>query len=104
MTIFTVHIKIGESHVNLSVISEYLNHDTAFVYCIQQKVTQFIKDQFPSLKKIFYVSNGAAMHFQNKYNLANLSFHKKDFNIEAEWLFTDSGDGKSTCDGKIFLL
>lgn len=104
VTIFTVHIKVGENHINLSIISEYLTHDTAFVYCSQQTITQLVKNQFPSVTKLFYVSDGAAMHFKNKYNLTNLSFHKLDFDLEAEWVFSATGHGKTACDGKIIYL
>ena len=101
VAIFTIHIKIGDSHINLAAISDYLNHDTAFVYCCQQKITDFIKNKFPSVKKIVYVSDGASMHFKNKYNMMNLSFHKTDFLLEAEWLCTATSHGKSASDGKI---
>ena len=99
--IFTIHIKIGDSHVNLSIVSDYLSHDTAFVYCSQQVITNFVRSKFPLVKKIIYVSDGAAMHFKNKYNMVNLSFHKSDFGLEAEWLCTATAHGKSACDGKI---
>ena len=101
VTIFTVHIKISESHANLSIISEYLDHDTAFVYCCQQMITEFIKNQYPLINKLFYVSDGAAMHFKNKYYMTNLSFHKIDFGLQPEWIFTATGHGKNACDGKI---
>ena len=101
VTIFTVHIKIGESHTNLSIINEYLDHETTFLYCCQQLITEFIKNQYPSINKLFYASDGAAMHFKNKYNMTNLYFHKIDFGLQAEWIFTATGHGKSACDGKI---
>jgi hypothetical protein len=100
VTIFTIHIKIGQSHINLAAISDYLNHDTAFVYYCQRKITDFIKKKFPQVKKIIYVSDGASMHFKNKYNLLNLSFHQTDFNLQAEWVFSATSHGKSASDGK----
>ncbi|CAF4054315.1 unnamed protein product, partial [Rotaria sp. Silwood1] len=97
-SLFTIHIKIGESHINLAIISNYLNHDTAFVYYCQQQIIGFIKARYPLVKRIVYVSDGATMHFKNKFNMVNLSFHKNDFDLEAEWLFTATSHGKSACD------
>jgi hypothetical protein len=99
VAIFTIHVKVGDLHLNIAGISDYLDHDTVFVHCCQRKITTMIKDKFPLVQKIIYVSDGAAMHFKNKYNMYNLSCHKEEFGIEAEWLFTTTGHGKSACDG-----
>ena len=64
-------------------------------------ITEFIKNQYLSIKELFYIWNGADMHFKNKYNVTNLSFHKIDFDLLAEWIFTATDHGKSACDGKI---
>ncbi len=53
------------------------------------------------MKKFIYISDGAAMHFKNKYKLINLKFHKIDFSLEAEQLLTATSQSKSACDGKI---
>ncbi|CAF4215535.1 unnamed protein product [Adineta steineri] len=99
IAIFTIHVKIGEFHMNIAGISDYLDHDTSFVHCCQKKIIAIIKDKFPLVKKIVYVSDGAAMHFKNKYNMYNLSCHKEEFGLEAEWVFTPTGHGRSVVDG-----
>ena len=76
-------MKVADSHINLSVISSCLNHDTTFVYCCQQEIIAFVKSKLPLLKMIIYVSDDAAYHFKNKDNMMKLLFHKTDFNIEA---------------------
>ncbi|CAF4040399.1 unnamed protein product [Rotaria sp. Silwood1] len=53
-SLFTIHIKIGKSQANLAIISNYLNHDTAFVYYCQKMITDFIKNNFPLVKKVIY--------------------------------------------------
>jgi hypothetical protein len=54
-TIFTIHLKIGQLHRNIAVISDYMHHDTIFVYCAQRLLVQYVKDNFPYVKKIFYL-------------------------------------------------
>jgi len=45
------------------------------------------------------MTDGAKQHFKNKYQIANLIHHKKDFNIEAEWHYSPTAHGKSAYDG-----
>ena len=54
-TLFTIHIKIGKSHSNIVIISDYMHHDTTFVYCAQRLVVEFVKNHFPEVKKIMYL-------------------------------------------------
>jgi hypothetical protein len=54
-TLFTIHIKIGKSHKNLVIISDYMHHDTAFVYCAQKLIVEFVTNNFPGVKKIMYL-------------------------------------------------
>ena len=54
-TIFTVHFTIGQEHRNLAVISDHMEHSTAFVYCAQKLIVQFLKENYPSMKKINYL-------------------------------------------------
>lgn len=66
-TILTVYIKIGEEHRNMVVISDYLAHDTRFVYCAQKVIIDFLRKEYPNIQKINYVSDGASAHFKSKY-------------------------------------
>ena len=54
-TIFTVTLAIGQEHRNLAVISDCMEHTTAFVYCAQRLIVQFIKENYPLVKKINYL-------------------------------------------------
>lgn len=55
VTIFTVHLKIGSINKNLVLISDYMSHNTAFVYVAQEVVVNFVKKHFPSVAKINYL-------------------------------------------------
>ena len=55
VTLFTMHLTIGQEHRNLAVISDYMGHTTVFVFCAQQLLVHFIKKNFPLVKTINYV-------------------------------------------------
>jgi hypothetical protein len=54
-TLFTIHLTIGQEQRNVAIISNYMKHTTSFVYCAQKILVQFIKKNFPLVKKINYV-------------------------------------------------
>ena len=55
VTLFTIHLTIGKEQRNLAIISDYMEHTTVFVHCVQKILTRFIKKNFPLVKKINYV-------------------------------------------------
>ncbi|CAF5011995.1 unnamed protein product, partial [Rotaria sp. Silwood1] len=99
ITIFTVHLKAGSINKNVVIISDYMLHNTAFVYVAQGLIVDFIKTNFPSVEKINYLSDGATNHFKNSFNIFNLTRHKDDFGLAACWTFSSTGHGKGPCDG-----
>ena len=54
-TLFTAHLTIGNEHRDLAIISDYMEHTTAFVYCAQRIIVDFVKKNFPFVTKINYV-------------------------------------------------
>lgn len=54
-SLFTIHLTIGDEPTNLAIISNYMEHTTAFVHCAQKILVEFIKKNFPFVKKINYV-------------------------------------------------
>ena len=55
VTIFTVHLTIGQQHRNLAIINDCMEHSTAFVHCAQKRIVQFLKYYLLFVKKIKYV-------------------------------------------------
>ncbi|CAF4897575.1 unnamed protein product [Rotaria socialis] len=99
VTLFTVHIKVGNEHKNMVLISDYMRHDTVFVHCAQGRIVDFLRNNYPQVTKISYLSDGAPAHFKNHSNIINLLYHQDDFAIFASWTFSASGHGKGPCDG-----
>ena len=78
-TIFTIYIKVGEEHRNMVIISDYLAHDTKFVYAGQKIIVNFLQKQYPNVFKLNYVSDGASAHFKSKYSVLQDSIRMKYF-------------------------
>ncbi|CAF2062009.1 unnamed protein product, partial [Rotaria magnacalcarata] len=53
--LFTVHLKIGKQHRCMVLISDYMNHDSKLVWLAQEHIANFVKKQYPEVKKINYV-------------------------------------------------
>ena len=54
-TLFTVHLTIGPKHRDLAIVSISMEHTTAFVYCAQGMIVEFVKKLYPLVKKINYL-------------------------------------------------
>lgn len=80
-------------------LSDSNKHNTSAVYAIQSQLLPFIKKNVSKLKRVIYVSDGAKQHFKNRFQMANLKNHKKDFGVAAEWHFSATAHGKCACDG-----
>lgn len=83
----------------LCFISDDLNHDVPFVYCIQQKTTDLIKTQFPHINRVEYFTDGCSAQYKNFKSMMNLCNHKIDFQMDACWSFHATSHGKTVCDG-----
>jgi hypothetical protein len=54
-TLFTVHLVIGSEHCDMAIISDCMEHSTAFVYGAQNLIVRFVKKHYPLVKKINYL-------------------------------------------------
>ncbi|CAF1471548.1 unnamed protein product [Rotaria sordida] len=99
VTIFTIHIKFKDGFCSAAIISNYMIHDTAFVYNAQQLIVDFIKNNMSSVKEIYYVTDNCSSHFKNNNSIFNLTWHQNDFGMKAYWIYTAASHGKSACDG-----
>ena len=80
-------------------LSDNVEHDTSFVWKLQQKLTEYIRNNFSNIKFIEYFSDGCAGQYENFKNFLNLIHHQLDFNLAASWSVIATSHGKSPCDG-----
>ena len=99
---FVAYYKSPESntqHTCMCVISDCLRHDTITVHCFLNPILKHMKEICPTLKKVYYFSDGAASQYKNCKNFSNLVFREDDFGLKAEWNFFATSHGKNACDG-----
>ena len=85
--------------ISFCFLSEDLNHDTGFVYAVQQLLTSHMKENFPSIKCLEYFSDGCSGQHRNYKKFLNLTYHVQDFSLDASWSFFATSHGKSLCVG-----
>lgn len=100
--VYVIYYKENDivQNLNFVVFSEYVNHDATEVHLYNSKMVNFLKNKFgaQNVKKLFF-SDGAGYQYKNKFNLLNLLYFQKDFEIIAEWHFFATSHGKGACDG-----
>ena len=99
---FVFYYKDSDSklqHQSFCFISDGTKHSTAMVYTFLNELIPLLRSRFPTLKKLIYFTDGCAGQYKNRFNFINLSFHKDDFGVTAEWNFFATSHGKNACDG-----
>jgi hypothetical protein len=54
-TLFTIHLVVGSEHRDVAIVSDSIDHNTAFVYCAQGVIVNFVKNHYRLVKKINYL-------------------------------------------------
>ena len=74
------HMKDGKLHCeSICVISDDMEHDTCFVYKVQEEVVKYLKRELPDVKDILYFSDACTGQYTKNYkNIINLCHHYID--------------------------
>lgn len=99
---FVIYFRDEENtlqHLSFVVISDCLKHDSIAVHLFIEKLIHFLKQKFTNISKIYYITDGAAGQYKNKFNFTNIVYHLEDFGIHCEWHFHATSHGKGPCDG-----
>ncbi|KAH9381997.1 hypothetical protein HPB48_010208 [Haemaphysalis longicornis] len=78
------------------VASDDVCHNSAHACLALEKIRLWVDDNLPLHSKVTYVSDGAASHFKNRYQLHEL---RNSDVPETQWIFSATGHGKNACDG-----
>ncbi|XP_064472032.1 uncharacterized protein LOC135386185 [Ornithodoros turicata] len=95
ISLFTCVVTTMSSTKSFATVSDDLSHDTAHALLALQNITEAIEDILPVFSHVIYVSDGAAAHFKNRYQLYEMGKN----NLLLRWIFSASGHGKNACDG-----
>ena len=98
LSIFTCVAYWSNTVANFAVISDDLLHDTAHAHLAMMTIESFTATLHGRIfQSITYVSDGAASHFKNRFQLYELKTISSD--TERKWIFTATSHGKGPCDG-----
>lgn len=90
---------LQEKHFSFLIISDDLHHDSVAVNLYITKMIEFLtNEKHKTVKKIYFMSDGAASQYKNKKNFASLCQHKAKHGIDVEWHFFATSHGKGPCD------
>lgn len=98
---FVIYFKenMQVKHFSFIIISEELRHDSVAVNLFISKMVAFLRiNQSKVIKKIYFMSDGAASQYKNRKNFASLCKFQSKYDIEAEWHFFATSHGKGPCD------
>ncbi|KAH9375526.1 hypothetical protein HPB48_012066 [Haemaphysalis longicornis] len=96
VSLFTCVVTTRKSVQSFAVVSDHMQHDTAHACYPLHKVHECLEESAPVYSYVVYVSDGAASHFKNKYQLYERS---RAYYMSAKWLFSATGHGKNSYDG-----
>lgn len=96
ISIFTAVCYIGDLTKSFAIISDDRKHDSAHALfamnCISKEMAKFCTNK---IDKTTIITDGAAGHFKNRFQLYELGTRFK----EMKWIFSATGHGKGACDG-----
>ncbi|KAK3104833.1 hypothetical protein FSP39_011252 [Pinctada imbricata] len=80
-------------------VSDVLSHNATAVITILHKIIPQIKNDYPQLRKIHYLTDSPTSQYRNKTIFQFILEHGDEFGVTAQWNFLESGHGKGPCDG-----
>ncbi|CAN7995003.1 unnamed protein product [Ixodes pacificus] len=96
VSIFTCVVTTRKSTKSFAVISDDLHHDSAHALYAIGKLHELLEEPLPVYTHVTYVSDGAASHFKNRFQLYELC--RANY-TSTKRLFSATGHGKNACDG-----
>lgn len=87
------------NHQSYAIISDDLSHSKDSVKVFNEEILSQLKQRISAITKVHYWSDGAASQFKNRFMFANLTYHKEELKIEADWSFFETAHGKGAVDG-----
>lgn len=98
--VFTCIVHVGsQKPISFIITNDKASHSKEHVFFYIRLIIAELKQKFPQLVNIHFVSDGAASQFKNRYTLSNLLFMMKEFDLIATHQFTPSNHGKNAVDG-----
>ncbi|KAE8737649.1 hypothetical protein FOCC_FOCC016886 [Frankliniella occidentalis] len=84
--------------ISICFLSDDLTHDVFLVNKFQELTISFIKDRFPQVVEVEYITDGCSQQHKSKGSFYNLCNHERQFGIKVTHTFFATSHGKSACD------
>jgi hypothetical protein len=98
--VFTGVVWYGDEKASYAIVADNISHDRFCVDVFIRKIIDIYKEKFPTLKTVNIFSDGCAAQFKSRYNFANMTLMKKDYDLaELTWSFFATSHGKGAVDG-----
>jgi hypothetical protein len=79
-------------------ISDDLDHDVPLVDKFQEKIVKYVKENFPLVFEIEYVTDGCSAQYKSRGYFYNLCLHEKKYGMKATHTSFATSHGKNQCD------
>jgi hypothetical protein len=100
ISIHTAVAYVGQSApISFAICNDDTKHAKQQVFFYIKLMIEILKEKFPDIVHISFVTDGCAAQYKNKDTLSNLLFTQQDFGVTAEWHFMPTSHGKSAADG-----
>lgn len=85
---------------SLCTLSPSMKHDPAAIWAEIQPVLHFLRESYPMVQKLYFISDGPTMQYQSKKNFFLMSRIPFQMGFTAvNWNFLEAGHGKGPADG-----
>lgn len=82
ISIFTAVAYVGQNEpVTFLIANDDINHAKEQVWLYQKKIVGCLKEDFPSIEHVGFVSDGCAAQFKNRFTLSNLMYSQQGFGV-----------------------
>lgn len=85
-------------HTSIIFISDDLDHDVSLVFKFQEKTIAYVKENFPPVDEIEFVTDGCASQYKSKGYFKNLCSIEGKFGLAVSHSYFATSHGKSQCD------
>lgn len=99
----TLHTTVAylpqETKHSIVAVSDEMSHGPDTVYAILKKLVPKLKELYPDLKYIHYLTDSPTSQYRNKSIFKVIAWHSEEFGINCQWDYLEAGHGKGPCDG-----
>ncbi|MES9879799.1 MAG: hypothetical protein ABW185_02860 [Sedimenticola sp.] len=87
------------SHISVVGVSDTMSHNASTVFAMLKKLIPKIKNEYPQLSTVHYLTDSPTSQYQNKSIFNLLCHHEAELSVHARWDYLEAGHGKGPCDG-----